>query len=163
MSSFNLILFDRDGILNKKPSEGHYVTSKRTLYVFEDVLDRIANLSKSFSYACVTNQQGIGKGLFSQGELERINAVIVDRIKQKGGKEMPFFVCPHLESVKCFCRKPSPGLLLQALRFFNAKQEETLFIGDSETDRSAGIAAGISFRMSSSNAETIEILSEIDR
>ncbi len=163
MSRIKLILFDRDGVLNRKPPANEYVLSESELILFDKVFEKIATLSDTLNYACITNQQCVGKGLLSVEELLKINSVIKKKIYESGGKVMPFFICPHLQEMRCDCRKPAPGLIFEALEYFNVSREEAIFIGDSKSDQDAAISAGIEFRKSLTGDETVRILNEINR
>jgi len=94
-----------------------------------------------------TNQQAIGKHLVTHEGVSEIHNLINEGIKKSGGKPLLFFVCPHLQSDLCPCRKPKPGLIFQALETygFNEETDHIVFVGDQETDRLAAESAGITF------------------
>ncbi len=111
MANISLLLFDRDGVLNQNPSDNGYVLSPSELVIYPEVLNQIAKLPKEIDIACVTNQQCVGKKLLKPEDLHEINSVIAKSIVQAGGKKLEFFVCPHLATLNCDCRKPKPGLI----------------------------------------------------
>ncbi len=101
----------------------------------------------------VTNQPGIGRGDLTWEELQQIH----DKMETELGKEGAFVdaicICPHHKDkgfegerseykYDCNCRKPKPGLLLQAAKDFNIDLRRSVMIGDSENDVKAGKNAG---------------------
>ena len=94
--------------------------------------------------AIATNQQGISLGLIDHEELKKMHTKLWELGKTYGLLNFEIFVCPHMAN-SCACRKPSPGLLIQAMHFYNVTQSETIFIGDSESDELAAKNAEIDF------------------
>lgn len=92
-----------------------------------------------------TNQQCLSKGLIDEVQLRKIHDVIDESLIKIGGKSIQYFVCGHLESDGCTCRKPEPGMLNDIIVKFSVKSKETIFIGDSKTDEEAAISAGINY------------------
>ena len=158
MANISLLLFDRDGVLNQNPSDNGYVLSPSELVIYPEVLNQIAKLPKEIEIACVTNQQCVGKKLLKPEDLCEINSVIAKSIVQAGGKKLEFFVCPHLATLNCDCRKPKPGLIFQAMSRFSKQPNETLFIGDKATDALAANAANVKFTLTNSEVKTKEII-----
>ena len=161
MVDISLLLFDRDGVLNQNPSEEGYVLSSSELIIYTGVIDQIAKLPKEIEIACVTNQQCVGKKLLKSEDLCEINNVIAKSIVQAGGKKLEFFVCPHLATLNCDCRKPKPGLIFQAMSRFSKQPHETLFIGDKETDEMAAHAAKVQFASTDSEVKTKAIINRL--
>lgn len=129
------LFLDRDGVLNRQ-IVGDYV---RTWAEFEWLPNAIAALKVLQDWApfivIVTNQQGIGKGLMSSGDI----AVIHDNLRAGLTAEAvnldAIQVCPHLESAGCVCRKPKPGLVLGWLRNSPAIAARlSVVVGDSLSD-----------------------------
>ena len=161
MANISLLLFDRDGVLNQNPSDNGYVLSPSELVIYPEVLNQIAKLPKEIEIACVTNQQCVGKKLLKPEDLYEINSVIAKSIVQAGGKKLEFFVCPHLATLNCDCRKPKPGLIFQAMSRFSKQPHETLFIGDKETDEMAAHAAKVQFASTDSEVKTKAIINRL--
>jgi D-glycero-D-manno-heptose 1,7-bisphosphate phosphatase len=133
-----LIILDRDGVINKLPSRSkYYILEKSELQFNNLILEWIATASQKISMCVATNQQAVGKGLLSSIELSEIHAHINKKIVELGGRDLLFFVCPHLVSQKCKCRKPESGLLEKALTHFEVVAEQAVFIGDNWTDKMA--------------------------
>ncbi|MFV0131259.1 D-glycero-alpha-D-manno-heptose-1,7-bisphosphate 7-phosphatase [Streptomyces sp. HMX112] len=86
----------------------------------------------------VSNQSGIGRGLLSEADLRAVNA----RVEALLGPLDAWLHCPHLPGDGCGCRKPAPGLVLEAARRLGARPEECVVIGDIGADMGAASAAG---------------------
>jgi histidinol-phosphate phosphatase family protein len=129
------LFLDRDGVINRQ-RVGEYVRSWRQ---FEWLPDASRALRKLREWAphlvVVTNQQGIGKGLMSADDVAAIHQHLQAELAADGVVIDAFQVCPHLESARCACRKPRPGLVLDWLR--NHPDSESLLsivVGDSQGD-----------------------------
>lgn len=157
-SHYKLILLDRDGVINQKPREGSYVTKETELLIFGEVIEAVSKLSQKLDIAIVTNQQGVGKGLFSQLDLNEIHNAINTHITDLGGCKVKFFACTHRAEENCDCRKPKPGLIFDAMASYAVHPHETIFIGDQDTDKRAAESAGIDFIKTENPAETVEHL-----
>lgn len=136
------VFLDRDGVINRKIENG-YVT-KYEEFIFErEVKETLRGLhANGFQVIVITNQQCIGKKILTQEKLAEIHKKMSENVKKSGGEILDIFVCPHLASDNCDCRKPKPGMLLQAAKKYNIQLGKTFFIGDSLTDVQAGKAAG---------------------
>ena len=86
----------------------------------------------------VTNQSGIARGLLTAGDVRAVNA----ELQRQVGAFDTVAVCPHGPSDGCDCRKPAPGLVLQASRALGVRPEETVVVGDIAADVGAAVAAG---------------------
>jgi D-glycero-D-manno-heptose 1,7-bisphosphate phosphatase len=85
----------------------------------------------------------VGKGLITREQLDELSEYVAGRIRESSGGEIAeFFYCPHLASVGCACRKPKPGLVLQAQRKYGFDPAQTYLVGDSYKDLAAACAAG---------------------
>jgi histidinol-phosphate phosphatase family protein len=102
-----------------------------------------------FALMVVTNQQGIGKGIFSEADLEVIHREMTRTLELEGISLTRVLHCPHLEQDGCFCRKPRPGLIYRALNEtpFLIDVTRSVLIGDADSDMQAGLAAGIGTRV----------------
>lgn len=145
------IFLDRDGTINK------YVGFLRDINDFE-LIDGVAEAIKIINesgYLCiiVTNQPVIARGEVSVNELNMIHMKMETELGLFGSYIDAIYYCPHHPhkgyegeiaelKIECDCRKPKPGLLLQASKDFNIDLKKSFMIGDSENDIKAGIAAG---------------------
>ena len=136
------VFFDRDGIVNKSPGAGYVERWEdfKLLPEFVAVLRTARELG--FDGVIVTNQQGVAKGIMSQEEVKRIHANLRALLKEKHGLELLDIVyCPHFEG-KCQCRKPRPGMLLDAAKKHGIDLKSSWMIGDDWKDVEAGKRAG---------------------
>ena len=137
------IFLDRDGVITEN-IENSYVNTVADVSYIDGALGSLAELAKShYSIVIVTNQAGVGKGYFSLEMAQAINAYVRESILNSGGRVDGFYLCPHTPEENCECRKPRPGMLLQAQRELNIDLSNSWMIGDALTDLQAGEAAGV--------------------
>ncbi|MCL4165910.1 UNVERIFIED_CONTAM: hypothetical protein GTU68_066217 [Idotea baltica] len=91
--------------------------------------------------AICTNQSGIGRGMFDETTLQAIHAKLATHLNQHQTQVEKIYWCPHHPDAGCSCRKPAPGMLLQAMREFGVSPARTAFVGDSMRDLEAAVAA----------------------
>jgi len=142
------ILLDRDGVLNERPSQGTYVTTPADWRWKSDARPALRRLHEA-GYRCVviTNQAGIARGMLSEQDLSAIHTRLCLEAEEAGGRIAAIYHCPHHWDDGCACRKPKPGMLLQAQREHHLDLSRTWFIGDDERDGEAAAAAGCLFGM----------------
>jgi D-glycero-D-manno-heptose 1,7-bisphosphate phosphatase len=134
---------DRDGVINRKPPEGQYVTRWEELQFLPGVAKAIALLTQAgFCVLAVSNQRCVAKGLLTVNDLESIHARMCRELAGKGASITKVYYCPHASDPPCGCRKPAPGLLLKAAREHDIDLKESWMIGDSDIDVEAGRNAG---------------------
>ncbi|HEX5624807.1 MAG TPA: HAD family hydrolase [Saprospiraceae bacterium] len=143
MENWTLFL-DRDGVINEQ-LPGDYVKTVDEFRFKQDFIDEIASLSSIFSRIfVVTNQQGIGKGIMTLDDLDHIHAFMLQAVNLHKGRLDRIYVCPHLKELDCDCRKPKPGMLLQAFAEFpDSRPERSILIGDTAADMQAARKAGV--------------------
>ena len=123
--------------------DGDYVRSWEGLRILPGALEAIAELTRAgYPIVIVTNQQGVGKGLMAASDVEEIHRRLVREIERAGGRVAAVRYCPHLEAEGCNCRKPKPGLLVEAARELRADLARSVFVGDAVSDVAAARAAG---------------------
>ena len=98
-----------------------------------------------FNYIIIiTNQQGIGKGIMNEEDLLLLHTEMINNIESLGGYIDNIYFCPHLESSNCDCRKPNPGMFIQAKKDYpDIIFSESYMIGDSDSDILAAQSFGI--------------------
>lgn len=134
---------DRDGVLNHRIMDG-YVTSPAELEILPHVAEAAQRLrAAGYALVVVTNQRGVARGLMSLQDVEEVHAHLSEHFDAAGAPLAGIYVCPHDRDEGCGCRKPAPGMLLQAARELNLDLEASLLIGDSESDIAAAEAAGV--------------------
>ena len=146
-SDYQVWIFDRDGVINEKAKfPNRYILHTRDLVLNAELINFIVLLQRNNKQIAVaTNQQCVGKGLIDEFQLRKIHEAIDESLIRIGGSKIEFFVCGHLESDKCICRKPSPGMLKDIIAKYSAKLQDTIFIGDSKSDEVAARNTGIDF------------------
>jgi D-glycero-D-manno-heptose 1,7-bisphosphate phosphatase len=136
------IFLDRDGVINER-IVGGYVTSWGQFRFLEGSIAMLRELGRfKLPLIVVSNQAGVGKGLMSRANLARITERFVSRLRRAGASIAAVYYCPHTADAGCRCRKPRPGLLLQAARDWRIDLGHSILIGDSPSDIEAARAAG---------------------
>src|ERR1039458_1000765 len=134
---------DRDGVINVKAPEGQYVTRWEEVRFLPGVATAISRLNKSgFRVIVISNQRCVAKGLVTSAEVEALNQRICKELAGLGAVIDAVYFCPHDTEPPCDCRKPAPGMLLQAAREHQIDLGASWMIGDSEADVAAGKNAG---------------------
>jgi D-glycero-D-manno-heptose 1,7-bisphosphate phosphatase len=136
------LFLDRDGVVNMyRP--GRYVDDIEDFVFIDGSLEAIVTASASgVPIVIVSNQAGVAKGHTSVETVEAIMANLRASVEQAGGKILDIFYCPHDTDGLCDCRKPKPGMLLAASRRHDLALEQSVMVGDSESDLDAARAAG---------------------
>jgi D-glycero-D-manno-heptose 1,7-bisphosphate phosphatase len=137
------VFLDRDGVINQKPREGLYVTRWEDFHILPGVAESVALLNGAgFRVIVVTNQRCIAKGLMTIAELEEMHRRMLDSLARAGATIDGVYYCPHEIEPSCDCRKPAPGMLLDAARSRGIDLAASWMIGDSDIDIEAGRNAG---------------------
>ncbi|MEZ4911079.1 MAG: HAD-IIIA family hydrolase [Saprospiraceae bacterium] len=142
-STWSLFL-DRDGVINSR-IVGDYVRDFDQFKFLPGVLDAISVLSGFFNRICVvTNQAGIEKGLYSHDDLAIIHEKMLEAITYFGGHVDNVYYCPFYLGENIFCRKPNPGMALQAKSDFpDIEFKKSVMVGDSLSDIAFGNRLGM--------------------
>jgi len=139
--SFPVIVLDRDGVINQDSAE--YIKSPDEWHALPGSLDAIARLHQAgFAVVVATNQSGVARGLFSTETLTAIHQKMAEQVTAAGGQLTRIFWCPHGPDEGCDCRKPRPGLLLQAAEFLACGLDNMIVVGDAQRDLDAATAVG---------------------
>ena len=142
----NVVFLDRDGVINEFPGNGNYVTKVKDFHFIPGSLEAIRALTESgFKLFVISNQAGVGMGVYSLDKLNRINRHMIKHVERAGGKIRKSFYCTHRSDAGCDCRKPGIGLLRKALKSLNktiAHAQKAFFVGDTEGDIKTGHNAG---------------------
>jgi len=134
-----IIILDRDGVINQDSDA--YVKSEQEWLPIPGSLDAIAKLCQhGFDVFVATNQSGLGRGYFSQTDLDAMHTKMTNLVEQAGGCIAGIFYCPHSPIDACDCRKPLAGLLDQIENFTKHNVAGCPIVGDSLRDLQAGIA-----------------------
>jgi D-glycero-D-manno-heptose 1,7-bisphosphate phosphatase len=133
----NIIFLDRDNTINYDPG---YLSDPNLVQILPYVIDGLKLLNNAgYDFIIITNQSGIGRGYYKEEDMHRVNQRILDILKSQNIFIKDIFFCPHTEEDQCMCRKPKPGLILQALEKYPTINLKTSWIiGDSLRDIFAG-------------------------
>lgn len=143
-SGIDYVFLDRDGVINRKPPEDHYIARWDDFHILPGVEAAIAGLNRSGRRVLVvSNQRGIALGKYTAADVDALHASLQQHLQHHGAHIDAFYFCPH-DKNQCDCRKPRPGLFLQAFRDFpEASAANSLLIGDSLSDIEAARNLGM--------------------
>ncbi len=132
------IFLDRDGVINENRDD--HVKSWNEFLFTPDALRSICELTLlGLPIFVVTNQAIISRRLATLDTLNDIHTLMLTAIRASGGRITKIYYCPHDSHENCNCRKPAPGMLLQAAEEFNIDLSQSFLIGDAWTDVGAAI------------------------
>ena len=155
------IFLDRDGVINKNRDD--YVKSTKELEIFSNIGKEILKLKmKGFFIIVITNQSVINRKIITIRELEEIHSTIQKFLMKSKTSIDKFYFCPHRPDENCDCRKPKPGLILQAINEFSIDASKSWMVGDSKTDIQAGEKAGCKTILLKKNDSFTNILKIIE-
>lgn len=97
---------------------------------------------RDFALVVVTNQSGVARGLLTMADLDRLYRDMKHTLAQERIPLAGFYACPHGPQDGCSCRKPEPGMLLQAARDLDLDLAHSWMVGDRDSDLEAGKRAG---------------------
>jgi len=135
------IFLDRDGVINKDLGYVHKIEEFIFLPGVFEALRHFQNLG--YLLIIVTNQSGIGRGYYTKEQFLSLSEWMVEEFLKEGIKITDIFFCPHRPDEGCKCRKPEPGMILEAAKKYNIDLENSWMIGDKRSDIEAGKQAGV--------------------
>jgi D-glycero-D-manno-heptose 1,7-bisphosphate phosphatase len=137
------VLLDRDGTINRgAQSEDDYITGPEELHLLPGAAAAIKRLNDAgIPVVVVTNQRGIARGRMTEEDLSAVHARLDHLLAAEGAQIDRYYHCPH-DRAECDCRKPAPGMLLQAARDLGLDPADAVMVGDRASDIEAGRAAG---------------------
>ena len=111
-----------------------------------DIMRRYTD-DPGYKVVVVTNQAGIAKGLYDEADMWRLHRYMEDELETRGVHVDAWYFCPHHPDYTgpCECRKPAPGMLLAAMRDYDAESCKCVMYGDMPSDEAAARGAGVSF------------------
>jgi len=138
-----VVFLDRDGVINRKAPEGQYITRWEDFEFLSGVEQAIVQLHRAgYVVIVASNQRGVARGFLSLAELEEIHQRMLAHLSAAGTSIDAVYFCPHDLEPPCACRKPAPGMLLQAARDHGIDLSASWIVGDSDIDVQAGKNAG---------------------
>ena len=137
------LFLDRDGTINE---EKNYVYKIDDFIFREGIFDLVKRYYDSgYAIFVVTNQSGIARGFYTEADFEKVTQWMSLEFRKKGIEIKRVYHCPHHPEItgECLCRKPNPGMIMQALDEYGINPAQSVLIGDKYSDVIAGQKAGI--------------------
>jgi len=133
------VFFDRDGTLME---EVGYCKDPKDVVVFPGVAAALDLLKKrGFKNIIITNQSGIGRGWVTREQFEQVQAALIEKLGD--GKVDATYFCPDRPDQESTCRKPLPGMVLQAAKEHDIDLGNSFLVGDNSSDIGCGRNAGV--------------------
>ena len=137
------VFLDRDGVININPTNNGYVCNWKDFTFVQNALNAVSSLVQNgFHIFIITNQAGIGRGLFTEDQLAHTHSKMLKEIERYGGCVEKIYYCPHHPDDNCECRKPKSGMLHKASDEHSIDLSNAFFVGDSIKDIDAAAAVG---------------------
>lgn len=142
------VFLDRDGVLNE---DRNYIWKPEDFVLSPGAVEALATLQAAgFLLVVVTNQSGIARGFFTENDYQNLTAYMRGLLEGYGIRLAGVYHCPHHPvygkgpyRVSCGCRKPQPGLILQASEELGIDVRRSFLVGDKQSDMEAGRTAGV--------------------
>ena len=135
------VFVDRDGVINRNRPD--HVKSWSEFKFLPGSMEALVQLTRAGHRTFViTNQAIVNRGVVSMETMVDISRRLADEVARHGGSVEAVLLCPHLPEERCGCRKPMPGLLLQAQEMLGAVLDDAYLIGDYSSDLEAALAVG---------------------
>jgi histidinol-phosphate phosphatase family protein len=139
-SQHKAFFFDRDGTLIV---DRGYIRRTEDIEFFPDTVATLQQLqARGFLLVVVSNQSGIARGLITNEEARAVSDAFCRSLGENGITIASAHFCPHHPDAGCECRKPRPGMLLEAGRALGIDFSQSYMVGDRRTDCEAGAAVG---------------------
>ena len=136
-----VVFLDRDGVMWRREDFVWIPGAPAAIRLFNE---------RGRPVVVVTNQSGVARGYYSEQDVESLHRWMNAELNRQGARIDAFYFCPHHPDGAipeytrvCDCRKPQPGMLLQAMEDWRADPAKSFLIGDKESDVAAAAAAGI--------------------
>lgn len=142
------VFLDRDGVIN---IDHGYIYQPELFDFIDGVFDTCRHFQNlGYLLVVVTNQSGIARGYYNEEQFAVLTSWMRQQFAEQGIKISAVYYCPHHAeqgespyNIQCDCRKPNPGMLLQAIRDYNIDPSQSIMLGDKKSDMQAAAAAGI--------------------
>ncbi|MGD9056938.1 MAG: D-glycero-beta-D-manno-heptose 1,7-bisphosphate 7-phosphatase [Desulfobacterales bacterium] len=136
-----VVFLDRDGTINQDSAD--YIKNWSEFVFLPRSIEAMRDLTAAgFTIIVITNQSAIPRKLISPAELENIHTKLKAAVRSGGGNISNIFFCPHMPTDGCNCRKPLPGLIIQAQEKYQIDLAASVMVGDSAKDIECAHNAG---------------------
>lgn len=133
------VFLDRDGTLIVDVG---YPRDPDAVVLIDGAADALRGLPSDVALVIVSNQSGLARGLITPAEAAAVAARVGEMFAEAGVRFAGAYHCPHGPDAGCRCRKPAPGMLVQAARELDLDLAASIIVGDKPSDVAAGVAAG---------------------
>lgn len=154
------VFLDRDGVINRE--RGEHTWRMADFEMLPTVAEGIRSIRASGRLVVVvTNQSGIGLGLYGHAEVAELHRYLHAHLAEHGTRMDAIYYCPHHpQNGKCLCRKPGSLLLQRAIGRFGIDPAASVMIGDRDRDISAAASAGVRGILVEPNRPLMDVLHE---
>lgn len=157
----NKVLFlDRDGVVNV--DHGYLYKSEDFEFIDGLFTGCLAFQRAGYQIIIITNQSGIGRGYYTEHDFTQLSDWMIGQFNAHGVDILDVFFCPHHPEkanppykINCECRKPAPGMLLQAQKKHNVSLQDSIMVGDKGSDMQAAVRAGVGRKFLVTSGQTI--------
>ncbi len=135
------VFFDRDGVINRSPGPGKYVTTPEEFHFLPGVQEVLTYLKRhDWLTVLITNQQCVGKQIITEEGLLAVHEHMQSSLGPAAFDHVTY--CPHLKNT-CECRKPLPGMVKTAAKLLDINVSRSCLVGDNDSDILCGEAAEV--------------------
>jgi D-glycero-D-manno-heptose 1,7-bisphosphate phosphatase len=135
------VFLDRDGVINRDTG---FVYRVEDFEFLEGVIETLREIQRrGYLLFVVTNQSGIGRGYYGLEDYQRVTTWMLEQLASNAITVSGVYCCPHAPDAGCDCRKPSPGMILQAQREHGLDLANSWLVGDRPSDIEAAQRAGV--------------------
>lgn len=138
------LFLDRDGVINR---DNHYVHALEDFEFIDGTFDALRKFQNAgYLLVIITNQSGIGRGLYTQDDFASLMSGVREILFKENITLAAVYHCPHspeMAGPSCLCRKPRPGMILQACEDLNIDPRLSILVGDKGSDIMAGRSAHV--------------------
>lgn len=145
------IFLDRDGVINHDSGYTYKIDEFQFIKGVFDACEYF--LHHNYLLFIITNQSGIGRGFYTLNDFEKLTLWMNAEFFKRGITITKVYFCPHTPEENCFCRKPNPGMIQEAVYEFNLDLQHSWMIGDKESDIEAALGAGLNQTILITNGE----------
>lgn len=134
------LFLDRDGTLIVDVG---YPRDPALVEPIPGAIEALRELQRTYALVIISNQSGVARGLITEAEMNAVHARVVEVFAAGGVSFTGAYYCPHAVDAGCRCRKPAPGMILDAAAEHGLDVGSSAMIGDRQSDLDAGKNAGV--------------------